>query len=66
MNEFHFSYPTIDNIVNETAKTGEDVLLYKLDINRAFQNLQIDPKDYGVMGLQWGLNYYIDISVAFG
>ena len=27
------SYPTIGNIVDEIAKVGEDVLLYKLDIS---------------------------------
>ena len=60
------SYPTIDNIMDEIAKVGEDVLLYKLDISRAFRNLRIDPRDYGVMGLQWDHNYYVDVSVAFG
>ena len=64
--DFDLSYPTIDNIVDEIAKVGEDVLLYKLDISRAFHNLLIDPRDYGVMGLQWDHNYYIDVSVAFG
>ena len=64
--DFDLSYPTIDNIVDEIANVGKDVLLYKLDISRAFQNLRIDPRDYGVMGLQWHHNYYVDVSVAFG
>ena len=64
--DFDLSYPTIDNIVDEIANVGKDVLLYKLDISRAFRNLRIDPRDYGVMGLQWDCNYYVDISIAFG
>ena len=63
---FDLSYPTIDNIVDEISKVGDNVLLYKLDISRAFRNLRIEPRDYGVMGLQWERKFYVDISVAFG
>ena len=63
--DFHLSYPTIDN-VDEITKVGEVVLLYKLDISRAFHYLRIDPGDYGVMGLHWDHNNNIDVTVVFG
>ena len=52
--------------MDEISKVGDNVLLYKLDISRAFRNLRIDPRDYGVMGLQWERKFYVDVSVAFG
>ena len=31
-----------------------------------FENLRIEPRDYGVMGLQWECYCYVDVSIAFG
>ena len=56
----------MDDIVGHIAHSNDNLLLYKLDISRAFRNLRIDPLDYGVMGIHWDDQYFIDVSVAFG
>ena len=52
--------------MDEIAKVDKNVLVYKLDISHSFRNFRIDPRDYGVMGLQWGHSYYVEVSMAFG
>ena len=63
---FRLSYPSVDDIVGHIANSNDNLLLYKLDISRAFRNLRIAPLDYGVMGIHWDDQYFIDVSVAFG
>ena len=48
------------------ANSNDTLLLYKLDISRVFRNLHIDPLDYGVIGIHWDDNFFIDVSVTFG
>ena len=64
--EFQLKYPTIDQIVHKINEIGPDALLYKVDLQRAFRNLRIDPLDYKVLGLMWQNQTFIDVSLAFG
>ena len=41
-------------------------MLYKVDLQRAFRNLRIDPLDYKVLGLMWRNQTFINVSLAFG
>ena len=59
-------YPTIDNVVQAIVDIGEDALLFKVDLQRAYRNLRTDPRDLSVLGLQWGQHKYVDVSVPFG
>ena len=40
--------------------------MYKVDIERAFRNLRVDPADYKNQGLYWDDQYYIDTGIPFG
>ena len=64
--EFQLKYPTIDHIVQKINDIGPDALLYKVNLQRAFRNLKIDPFDYKVLGLMWRSQTFIDVSLAFG
>ena len=64
--EFQLKYPTIDHIVQKINDIGPNALLYKVDLQRAFRNLRIDPLDYKVLGLMWWNQTFIDVSLAFG
>ena len=46
--------------------TGDDALLFKVDLQRAYRNLRTDPRDLSVLGLQWNPHKYVDISIPFG
>ena len=59
-------YPTIDNIVDVISDVGQDALLFKIDLKRAYRNLRADPRDFPVLGLLWKGECYVDISIPFG
>ena len=64
--EFQLKHPTINHIVNKINEVGPAALLYKVDLQRVFRNLRIDPLDYKVLGLIWRNQTFIDISLVFG
>ena len=63
---FSLKYPTIDMVIEKIQDIGPDALLYKVDLERAFTNLRIDPLAYPLCCLQWNDVTYVDVSVAFG
>ena len=64
--KFQLKYPTIDNLVEKIKTLGPSTLLYKIDLQRDFRNLRIDPLDYKVMALSWRSKTYLDVAVLFG
>ena len=64
--EFKLKYPTIDSLMEKINAIGPDALLYKIDLERAFRNLRIDPFDYPVLGLKWKNSIFVDLGVPFG
>ena len=63
---FTLKYPNIDLVVEQIRSMGPTALLFKVDLQRAFRNLRIDPLDYPLLGLKWQGNTYIDVALAFG
>ena len=64
--KFQLKYPTVDNIVHKIRQLGPDTLLYKIDLQRAFRNLRVDPLDYKALGLRWRDVTYVDVGIPFG
>ena len=64
--EFILKLPTVDDVVEEIVKNGDDVTLSKIDVARAFCNLRVDPADAMKLGIKWQDDVYIDAAVAFG
>ena len=63
---FTLKYPTVDNVVHQIRTLGPCALLFKIDLERAFRNLRIDPFDYPLLGLQWQGKRYVDVGLPFG
>ena len=63
---FTLKYPTIDQVVECIQLLGPSAMFFKVDLERAFRNLRMDPYDYPLLGLKWCDVTYIDIGVAFG
>jgi hypothetical protein len=40
--------------------------MWSLDLARCYRQWRADPLDWPLLGITWGKNYYIDISIAFG
>ena len=64
--KFQFKYTTIDNTVHKIQQLGDSTLLYKIDLQRVFCNLRVDPLDYKALGLRWHDVTYMDVGVPFG
>ena len=47
--EFSFKYPAIDLVVDKIKEIGPHARLFKVDLQRAFRNLRIDPRDYPLL-----------------
>ena len=63
---FRLKLPSVDDIVKEINKHGDDVTLAKIDVARAFHNLRVDPADAMKLGIKWQDDIYIEAAVAFG
>ena len=64
--QFALKYPTIDDIVNRILDLNGECLLYKVDLRRAFRQLETDLADAKFIGLYWQDQYYLDTSIPFG
>ena len=62
---FIVKFPTIDDIVAEVNRLGDDVILAKSDASRAFRNLRMDPTDAVKFGIKWQGKYSLDRAVTF-
>ena len=65
-NTCSLKYPTIDHIVQKILTLGDQSLLFKINLKRAYRNLRTDPRDFPVLGLSWRGACYVDVSVPFG
>ena len=63
---YKLQYPTINNITDHLNSLGEGSQLFKIDLSRAFRQLRIDPRDYNLLTLKWGGQYYSDVYCPFG
>ena len=63
--EFLLKFPSVDDIVDEICRSNDDVTIAKIDMARAFRNLRVDPADALKLGIKWGNDTLIDVSVVF-
>ena len=63
--EFKLTFPTIDDLTQELVKIGRGAHIFKVDVSRAFRHLNVDPRDYDVLGVNWGVTF-IDTRIPFG
>ena len=57
--------PSIDDLTKELIKIGKGAHIFKVDVSRAFRHLNVDPRDYDLLGLNWD-GTYIDTRIPFG
>ena len=63
--EFKLTFPTIDDLTQELVKIGKGAHIFKVDVSRAFRHLNVDPRDYDLLGVNWGVTF-IDTRIPFG
>ena len=63
---FILKLPSVDDIVKEINKHGDNVTLSKIDVARAVRNLCVNPANAMKLGIKWQDDVYIEAVVAFG
>jgi hypothetical protein len=63
---FNLKLPTIDTVSQVLTLVGNNVKIFKVDLARAFRQLNLDPFDVKYMGLYWKDQLYVDTAVPFG
>ena len=63
--DFKLTFPTIDDLMQELVKIGRGAHNFKVDVSRAFRHLNVDPRDYDLLGVTWGATF-IDTRIPFG
>ena len=63
---FKMRLPNPDTLAAKIRELGEDCLLYKVDLSRAYRQLRSDPFDWALLGVQWEESHFIDTAIPFG
>ena len=59
-------YPTFHNIVDAVVTLGCGCHLYKGDLQKAYCQFPVDPKDYPFAGYTWDSYYYFNTVLMMG
>ena len=63
---FKLKFPSVDDITARVQKLYGNCLIYKIDLQRAFQHLKLDPRDINKTSLHFLGEYYVNTAVPFG
>ena len=63
---FRLKFSWVDDIIEHVKQLDSKCLLYKIDLQKAFRHLKLDPRDINKTGLQFVSEYYLDTVVQFG
>jgi hypothetical protein len=64
--DFILKLPTVDHIREMINAFEGPVLIYKIDLARAFCQIPIDPLDIVNLGIEWEGNVYLNTVLPFG
>ena len=63
---FALTLPSLDYLIQDIINCPRNPRIMKIDIERAFRNVRLDPVDVMKLGICHEGKYYIDKSLAFG
>ena len=58
--------PTVQFMEDRLLQMGRGAFMFKTDLARGYRQLQVDPTDWPLLGLQNGGKFYLDICPPFG
>ena len=64
--EFKLRLPSPLDLAARMRECGRGCLLFKADLSRAYRQLRSDPVDWPLLGIHWGDEQFVDVSVPFG
>ena len=63
---FKLRLPGIDRLCELILSKGRGCLIYKKDLQRAYRQIPIDPRDYHLLGFNFDNQFYFDTRCPFG
>lgn len=64
--QLNYTLPTVLDFTALIAAAGAGAWLWKVDLERAYRQLRIDPLAYPLLGIRHNNMFYIDICPSFG
>ena len=64
--DFTPQYITIDQIIQMVTQYGPGALMAKFDVETAYRNITVHPKDHPLLGMKWRGQFYIDLTLSIG
>lgn len=64
--QHNYTLPTISDLAALVAAAGRGAWVWKVDLERAYRQLRIDPLAYPLLGLSHNEQYFVDICPSFG
>ena len=62
---FKLRLPGIDRLCELILSKGHGCLIYKKDLQRAYRQIRIDPRDYHLLGFNFDNQFYFDTRCPF-
>ena len=59
-------YPSVDDAVRKLLVKTPGMLMAKVDIENAYQNVPVHPDDWQLLGMRWRDRIYVDMAQPFG
>ena len=64
--EASVSYEGLDYVIDKIIEAGRGCFLSKFDIEAAYRNIPVHPKDRYLLGMRWDGLYFVDLTLPFG
>ena len=64
--DFALQYIKLDQIIGMVSRFGKGALMAKFDVESAYRNIPVSPKDRYLLGLKWRNKFYVDLALPFG
>ena len=64
--KFPLEFPTEDKIMDRIVELQGKCLIYKMNLQRAFHHLKLDPRDVNKTGIMFKNEHYVATSILFG
>ena len=65
-NQFSLHYIKFDDVVTMVTKLGRGALMAKFDVQSAYRNVAVLPRQWHLLGMKWRGKFYIDLALPFG
>ncbi len=64
--QFSLQYIKFDDVVTMVTKLGRGALMAKFDVQSAYRNVAVLPRQRHLLGMKWRGKFYIDLALPFG